>query len=333
MRGKLGAADMRRLAAQMRDISEVDPNVCLVLVTTKQEAIRYHEDVFEKQARLHDPARADAGPFVALDVADPNFVVRTFRSCSTWIQCALGGLSAKDKAYVEDNCMPLWEQLRLRPGSRVVALGNQGAQGGKIKTGMTGTVAHFTQMTAIGLENLMYQQLRNLAAQRVTMTSADLRAMFSMVLPRAADRGGQPVYYVPFVLFSDPRNPNNTIGLTCVPEYADVWSKDEHLIVRRWALGLAGGWAVKFGQALGSTLEQVFIDLSCASAGAGPNAFVGLTRVKRLDNCFLAQNTPISCDTFLGTAEALEWYYSNRWHIVKVPRNNRPVNMQPLRFV
>jgi len=113
---------------------------------------------------------------------------------------------------------------------------------------------------------------------------AELQFIVDAVCPR--NPGGYCL--VPEILFKDPVRPAGTpISLICTHVHTEVRSSHGgKIIVQRWGLGLASGWVVKYGMALGNTQNQVYLDPSDTMDGGGPEAFTCLTHVSLLRDCW-----------------------------------------------
>lgn len=109
--------------------------------------------------------------------------------------------------------------------------------------------------------------------------------------------------------------------VTVYPVEQQVYTRQGQFVLRRVALPLVSGHAVRFGLSLGCTLEagmHLFMNLSGARED-GTSPFMGLTRHGDLERVYFDADTPISADMFAVPQAVREFFESPDWVEVAVP--------------
>jgi len=235
-------------------------------------------------------------------------------------------------------------------GARVVSLKIIEHRRRTVVTGMTGQVVGFVTYSTNDMK-LELTNRYNIKFQSAEMAEA-LAACRTICGPSA---DGAESFTWPEIDFFDPRDGSGPgINMVVVPCLHDEYAKlDDKLIVKRWALPVGGAWALKYGQSLGSTVARVWCDLegcktiNCNSTAGGsddrfvsttangsPEPFVGLTRVRRVQDCFWALSTPFSATMFKAPDVLLQYYYGTEWVEVETTgvAGGQQANFQALAF-
>lgn len=215
--------------------------------------------------------------------------------------------------------------------ARVVALKVFQSRRRTVVTGMTGVVKDWAKYS----RNDMLIELQNTYKNANQARLSELLDIYRTICGPAPD--GSDRFWWPDVEFTDPKNPRNVVRVAVLPCMHEEFTKlDERLVVRRWALPIGGAWALKFGQSLGATVESVWSDLdgckaaapstdndglAAPNAGGSPEPFIGLTRVRRVQNCHWALGTAFTQTMFKAPDGLLQYFYGPGWVEVEVPRN------------
>jgi len=110
IKGSLSRDQLEVLKQQRCSVDSVDPRRCLILVALKSRQMFYHNELLIGQKRLHDAtADSDMPATVLLGDDDAQCPLVTYGNVTAW--CIN---DAKDRELVEETCMPLWPELKLR---------------------------------------------------------------------------------------------------------------------------------------------------------------------------------------------------------------------------
>ncbi|KAK9814150.1 hypothetical protein WJX72_001291 [[Myrmecia] bisecta] len=289
--GRCTPADVQNLLGNKKEVTDADLKRCVVLVATKTSASILHNEFYV------DDNSAQKGE------------ARVYGSATTRCQPEP---TTQSKEFVVEAGMALWPEIKLREDTKVLIVANQ--MGGRILNGMTGRVRSFVRSS---------EQAERIALLREFWRERD-------IVPEMLDayKKVSPNLEWPEIEVYLPSG--ETTSFRARPRIGEVYARSGQLVMRRIALGVVGGYAIKFGQALGSTLPEVIADLD-GSKREGTEAFLALTRVRNpLTDIFWSQSTVIGPNMFFVGEDVYRYFTAGDWLRMKIaPRANHAA-FQPL---
>lgn len=110
--------------------------------------------------------------------------------------------------------------------------------------------------------------------------------------------------------------------VTVYPVEHEMYASNADFVLRRCAIPLVSGHAVRFGLSLGCTLrpeQNLFLDFSGARED-GTQPFMGLARHGNAERVYFDRNTAISADMFKVPDAACAFFEASDWVEVAIPR-------------